>query len=88
LFVPVGGTYTIDAQEAFAICKRLEPNIVIPMHYKTLFLKVDVAPVYTFTDLASRHFDRSRLGSSSFEITAANKKKRSRIIVMENSLDG
>ena len=87
LFIPVGGFYTIDAQEALTICKRLEPNIIIPMHYKTLFLNLDLAPVYNFTDAAGSYFDRSRLGSNSFEITAANKKKRSRIVVMENSLD-
>ncbi len=87
LFIPVGGVFTIDAEEALEICKSMEPNIIIPMHYKTLFLNMKLAPVYNFTDAASGYFDRSRLGSNTFEITAANKKKRSRIIVMENSLD-
>lgn len=87
LFIPVGGLYTIDADEALAICKRIDPNLIIPMHYKTLFLEMDVDSVYRFTDAAGRYFDRSRLGSNSFEITADNKKKRTRIIVMENSLD-
>ena len=35
LFVPVGGTYTIDAGEAVELVKEIEPSIVIPMHYKT-----------------------------------------------------
>lgn len=35
LLVPVGGFYTIDASSAAALCKRLQPRIVIPMHYKT-----------------------------------------------------
>ncbi len=35
LLVPVGGFYTISAQEAAEFVKKLEPNIVIPMHYKT-----------------------------------------------------
>ena len=87
LCVPVGGNYTIDAQEAFEVCKRIEPNIILPMHYKTLFLKLDVAPVYAFTDLASDYYDRSRLGRSSFSIDAAGKKKRTRINILENSLD-
>ncbi|MBQ9942399.1 MAG: MBL fold metallo-hydrolase [Christensenellaceae bacterium] len=87
LFIPVGGTYTVDAQGALTICKQLEPNIIVPMHYKTLFLTLPIDPVFNFTDAAGSYFDRSRLGSNSFELTAAGKKKRSRIIIMENSLD-
>ncbi len=34
LFVPVGGTYTIDAKAAVDIITQLEPRIVIPIHYK------------------------------------------------------
>lgn len=33
LLVPVGGTYTINAEEASAIVNEVEPAIVIPMHY-------------------------------------------------------
>ena len=33
LFVPVGGTYTIDAAEAAEVTAALEPEIVVPMHY-------------------------------------------------------
>ena len=35
LLVPVGGYYTIDAKEAVALAKKIEPAIIIPMHYKT-----------------------------------------------------
>jgi L-ascorbate metabolism protein UlaG (beta-lactamase superfamily) len=35
LFVPVGGVYTINAKQAVAVIRALEPSIVIPMHYKT-----------------------------------------------------
>lgn len=34
LMIPVGGVYTIDGEEAAAIINRIEPKIVIPMHYK------------------------------------------------------
>lgn len=34
LFIPVGGTFTIDAKAAVDIITQLEPRIVIPMHYK------------------------------------------------------
>jgi L-ascorbate metabolism protein UlaG (beta-lactamase superfamily) len=48
LLVPVGGVSTIDATHAAEIVRRLEPKIVIPMHYKTLVLKRELAPVDRF----------------------------------------
>ncbi|MFH0773371.1 MAG: MBL fold metallo-hydrolase [bacterium] len=33
LLVPVGGKYTITADEALQLIKKVEPAIVIPMHY-------------------------------------------------------
>ena len=34
LFLPVGGTYTIDAKTALAVAKQIGPSIIIPMHYQ------------------------------------------------------
>ena len=33
LMVPVGGFYTIDAEGAKELCIKIEPSIIIPMHY-------------------------------------------------------
>ena len=33
LMVPVGGFYTIDPTEAIELIKKIEPDMVIPMHY-------------------------------------------------------
>jgi L-ascorbate metabolism protein UlaG (beta-lactamase superfamily) len=35
LFIPVGGIFTIDGQEAQEVSKQLNPKLIIPMHYKT-----------------------------------------------------
>ncbi len=35
LLIPVGGTYTIDANGAASVVSSLKPSIAIPMHYKT-----------------------------------------------------
>jgi L-ascorbate metabolism protein UlaG (beta-lactamase superfamily) len=35
LFIPVGGTYTIDGKTAARFAKQLAPQLVIPMHYRT-----------------------------------------------------
>jgi L-ascorbate metabolism protein UlaG (beta-lactamase superfamily) len=43
LLVPVGGGNTIDATQAAEIVRRLEPKIVIPMHYKTELWRPELA---------------------------------------------
>lgn len=42
LFIPIGGKYTIDAKRAVEVISQIEPRIVIPMHYKTSQLKIDI----------------------------------------------
>ncbi|MFA6422729.1 MAG: MBL fold metallo-hydrolase [Candidatus Buchananbacteria bacterium] len=34
LLIPVGGIYTIDSKKAIEIISKIEPRIVIPIHYK------------------------------------------------------
>ena len=33
--VPIGGTYTVRAPEAKAICEQVNAKVIIPMHYRT-----------------------------------------------------
>ena len=40
LLIPVGGTYTLDAKGAQEAVRKLDPRIVIPMHYKTPDLRL------------------------------------------------
>jgi len=42
LLVPVGGGYTIDSSEAYELVKKIEPKIVIPMHYNNPKLNQEV----------------------------------------------
>ena len=35
LMVPVGGYYTIDHNQAVALCLALNPRMILPMHYRT-----------------------------------------------------
>jgi len=51
LMVPVGGDVTIDAAEAVDLIKKVEPSIVLPMHYGSPQLKPTfskLAPVADF----------------------------------------
>ncbi len=38
LMIPVGGYYTIDGQSAKVVTERIDPNVAIPMHYKTRYI--------------------------------------------------
>jgi L-ascorbate metabolism protein UlaG (beta-lactamase superfamily) len=48
LFIPVGGKYTLDAKKAVEVISQIEPRIVVPMHYKTEDLKIDIDGVDKF----------------------------------------
>lgn len=42
LLVPIGGVYTIDADEARKVANLLTPKVLIPMHYKTRACTLDI----------------------------------------------
>ena len=48
LFVPVGGNYTINGKEASQVTKKINPKIVIPMHYKTSQVSLPLDGVESF----------------------------------------
>lgn len=50
LFIPVGGKYTIDGKKAAEIARRIEPAMVIPMHYKVAGSKIDISDEKDFCD--------------------------------------
>jgi L-ascorbate metabolism protein UlaG (beta-lactamase superfamily) len=53
LMIPVGGTFTIDSEEAVKVINSLNPKVVIPMHYVTEASKITfedyLSPVDDFT---------------------------------------
>jgi L-ascorbate metabolism protein UlaG (beta-lactamase superfamily) len=48
LLLPVGGASTIGPSMAAEIIRKVEPKVVIPMHYKTPSIKRDLEPVENF----------------------------------------
>ena len=55
LLPPVGGVSTINAPVATEIVRQLEPKIVIPMHYKTPAIKLELEPVDRFLQEIGAH---------------------------------
>jgi L-ascorbate metabolism protein UlaG (beta-lactamase superfamily) len=83
LLVPVGGTYTIDAEGATAVVNRLRPNIAIPMHYQTPKTKLNLAPVEPF--LAGKAPVRKVEGSE-LAVTADDLPEPTEIVVLQPAL--
>lgn len=48
LLVPVGGGNSLNASQAAELVSMLEPNIVVPMHYKLPGLKLELEDVERF----------------------------------------
>ena len=52
LLIPVGGTFTLDAEEAVQCVELLKPKVTIPMHYQTRFsMDLGVEPETEFMRL-------------------------------------
>lgn len=62
LFVPVGGNYTLGPKEAVEVIKQLDPQVVIPMHYKTSYTdpKIALGTVGEFLTAAPKDWDVER----------------------------
>lgn len=66
LLLPVGGYYTIDAREAKTMAERIQPRVLIPMHYRTRTTGFpEIAPLEDFTGL----YPHVEYGGSSLELT-------------------
>lgn len=48
LLLPVGGTYTVDGQQAAAMARALQPRYIIPMHYALPGCPLDIADAGAF----------------------------------------
>ncbi len=52
MMVPIGAIYTIDDLEARELANIIKPKVVIPMHYKTPKLKMELCTLAPFVDAA------------------------------------
>lgn len=82
LFIPVGGTFTIDWQDAYKVIDQLNPNIVIPMHYKTDVVKLPLAEVKDFLSKGGKQ-PVNEMTISKLEITKDKLPKSTKTIVMQ-----
>jgi L-ascorbate metabolism protein UlaG (beta-lactamase superfamily) len=50
LFIPIGGTFTIDSKLAWEIVKKINPKITVPMHYKIGGLSLPINGIDQFLE--------------------------------------
>jgi L-ascorbate metabolism protein UlaG (beta-lactamase superfamily) len=73
LLLPVGGGSTISATLAAEVIRQIEPNIVIPMHYKTPEIERELDTVEEFLkEMGMGQVEpRSKLGVSKSNLPAS-----------------
>ena len=52
LFIPIGGTFTVDDKQAWNVISSINPKIVVPMHYKIGGLSLPIAGIDAFLEQA------------------------------------
>jgi L-ascorbate metabolism protein UlaG (beta-lactamase superfamily) len=80
LFVPVGGTFTIEDSQAEQVVKTLGPRIAVPMHYRT---PVCSLPLQTEEPFVARFDHVERTGKQPLLISKGNLPEPIRILVMD-----
>ncbi len=83
LLIPVGGNYTIDAKVASQLCDKLEPKVVIPMHFRNDKCRFPIAGVDEFLQGKD---GVSRLDTSEAEFKPGELPAATKIVVLKPAL--
>jgi len=73
LLIPVGGKYTVDGRAAAEIVRQVKPRVVVPIHYHTPDLSIDLEPVEPFLEALGRDYDVIRPVGNTVAITAVQR---------------
>lgn len=83
LFIPVGGTYTIDDNEAIEVIGQIEPLVVIPMHYLTKEMKTDFGIKLTVDDFLKAIGEEANRVKDKLEISKDKLPEEREIVVLK-----
>ena len=79
-----GGPPTIDYPDIPALMDAIAPRIIVPMHFKTPKIDLNIQPLERFLEALPRD-PIDRPGATSIEITRATLPKRRTIVVLEHA---
>ncbi|NPV58294.1 MAG: MBL fold metallo-hydrolase [Actinobacteria bacterium] len=80
LFVPVGGTFTIDDAQAAALVQELAPRVAVPMHYRNSGCSF---PILTEEPFTSRFTRVERVGKSPVYFAPGELPEPTLVLVMD-----
>ena len=83
LLIPVGGSFTINADIATQIGNKLKPRIIIPMHYKNKWCNFSISGV---DDFLNKKKNISNMDASEVELEKENFPIETQIIVLKPAL--
>lgn len=63
LFIPVGENFTVSVDEAWSIIEKIQPRIVVPMHYKVGGLSLPISSVEPFLETKKEGYKVLRVGN-------------------------
>ncbi len=63
LFVPVGNIFTLELSDAWNVVEKINPRIVVPMHFRIAGLSMSIKPVENFLDCALDGIDIVKVGN-------------------------
>jgi len=83
LLIPVGGFFTIDAKVATDVCDKLNPGVVIPMHFKNDRCEF---PITGVEDFLQGKAAVTRAGVTEAEFRAGELPDKTEIMVLDPAL--
>lgn len=83
LLIPVGGTYTVNADEAVQAVGLLKPQVTIPMHYRTPALTFPIDSVDKFLAAAGISKQEAYIKRQEIDIDPGNPAELPKVIVLD-----
>ncbi len=84
VLIPAGGTPTIDFPEVPPLLDEIRPKLVIPMHFKTRKINLNIKPVTRFLEVLPGD-PVTRSSSSTIEVSRDTLPEKREIVVLEYS---
>jgi L-ascorbate metabolism protein UlaG (beta-lactamase superfamily) len=82
LLIPVGGTFTVNANKAMEVVKLLKPAVTVPMHYKTPALGFNIDGVDKFLAAAGISKQQAYLDKQEIDVKPESLGLLPKIIVL------
>lgn len=80
LFIPVGGSYTLDGIEAAKLCNNLNSHFIIPMHFNTSVLTF---PLEGTENFVTKMKSGVRLHNSSLILNSIDSNEHNKVILLD-----